>query len=344
MLQCCAIVCPGRTNDCCLTAPDADALGNPLRCARATEAACVGGAERLEGGVILVTGAGGQAGTAVIRALAARGQPARALVRSAHAAESVRVAGAGEVVVGDMTRAGDVEAAARGAQAICHITPSQGGDEEQMARCVISAARANGVRRLVYLGSINLRVDTDQHRDKLATETAIVESRLPYTFLHPSKFMQGILPLWREIAERGVFRVPYSVTSPMARLDTADLGDAAAAVLLEPGHLGATYELLGQTPISEVEVCELIAARLGRPVRAETIPADEWSRVAAERGMGSEQIRRSLQMFDFFTRLGSPHESTHTLHWLIGRPPTDFRTFVERMVAARIPTTISTSE
>ena len=33
--------------------------------------------------------------------------------------------------------------------------------------------------------------------------------------------------------------------------------------------------------------------------------------------LGSEQIRRSLQMFDFFTRLGSPHERTHTLSWLI---------------------------
>lgn len=306
--------------------------------------ACTGGAQRLEGGVILVTGAGGQAGTAVIRALAARGQPTRALARSTRGAARVRAAGAHEVAIADMTRADDMEAAARGAQAICHITPSQGGDEEQMARCVIAAAQANGVQRLIYLGSINLRVDTDQHRDKLRTETAIVESRLPYTFLHPSKFMQGILPLWREITEHGVFRVPYSVTSLLARVDTADLGEAAATVLLAPGHLGATYELVGQPPISEAEVCELIAARLGRPVRAETIPPEEWARAAAARGMGTEQIRRSLQMFDFFTRLGSPHESTHILGWLIGRPPADFRTFVDQVAAAPIPTTVSTSE
>lgn len=286
--------------------------------------------------MILVTGAAGQAGTAVIRALAARGQPPRALVRSPRAADAVREAGARDVVIGDMTRAEDVEAAARGVRTICHITPSQTGDEARMAACVIAAAQANGVDRLVYLGSINLRVDTDQHRDKLRTETAIVESRLPYTFLHPSKFMQGILPLWREIAERGVFRVPYSVTSPMARIDTADLGDAAAAVLLEPGHLGATYELVGQTPISEADVCEMIATCLGRPMHAETIPAEEWAGAAAGRGMGAEQIRRSLQMFDFFTRLGSPHESTHTLCWLIGRPPADFRTFVERVAAASL--------
>lgn len=293
--------------------------------------------------MILVTGAGGQAGTAVLRALAARGLAARALVRSPRAAEQARAAGASEIAIGDMTRADDVEAAARGVRAICHITPSQTGDEARMADCVIAAAQANGVERLVYFGSINLRVETDQHRDKLRTETAIVESRLPYTFLHPSKFMQGILPLWDDIMECGVFRVPYSVSSPLARIDTADLGEAATAVLTEPGHLGATYELVGQSPVSEAEVCELLAACLGRPVRAETIPAEEWKRAAATRGMSAEQIRRSLQMFDFFTRLGSPHESTHTLSWLIGRPPTDFRTFVERLVAEKSRPTEHTS-
>lgn len=292
--------------------------------------------------MILVTGAGGQAGTAVLHALAARGQPVRALVRSPRAAERARTAGASEIVIGDMTRADAVEAAARGVRAICHITPSQSGDEARMADGVIAAAQANGVERLVYFGSINLRVETDQHRDKLRTETAIVESRLPYTFLHPSKFMQGILPLWHDITERGVFRVPYSVTSPLARVDTADLGEAAATVLIEPGHLGATYELVGQPPISEAEVCELLAARLSRPVCAETIPTEEWARAATARGVGAEQIRRSLQMFDFFTRLGSPHESTHTLRWLNGRPPTDFRTFIERLVAEKRHPTAST--
>lgn len=283
--------------------------------------------------MILVTGAGGQAGTAVLRALAARGQPARAFVRSAHGAEKAREAGASDVAIGDMTRVNDMEEAARGVRAICHITPSQTGDEAQMALCVIAAAQAAGVERLVYFGSINLRVETAQHRDKLQTETAIVEACLPYTFLHPSKFMQGIMPMWRDITESGVFRVPYSVTAPLARVDTTDMGDAAATVLLEPGHLGATYELVGQVPISEADVCELLASCLGRPVRAETIASEDWAKAAAARGMGTEQITRSLQMFDFFTRLGSQHESTHTLSWLIGRPPTDFRMFVERLVA-----------
>ncbi|MGZ3663498.1 MAG: SDR family oxidoreductase [Ktedonobacterales bacterium] len=285
--------------------------------------------------MILVTGAGGQAGTAVLGALAARGQFTRAFVRSAQGADKARAAGASEVTIGDMTRPADVEQAAQGVRAICHITPSQTGEEPQMARCVIVAAHAAGVEHIVYLGSINLRVETAQHRDKLRTETEIVESRLPYTFLHPSKFMQGILPMWQDITERGVFRVPYSVTSPMARIDTGDMGDAAAAVLLGPGHVGATYELVGQAPMSEADVCMLLTTYLGRAVHAEAISTEEWANVAVARGMGSEQITRSLEMFDFFSRLGSPHESTRTLSWLIGRPPTDFRQFVERLVATK---------
>jgi uncharacterized protein YbjT (DUF2867 family) len=285
--------------------------------------------------MILVTGAGGQLGTAVIQALVARDQPVRALVRSDRAAMQARSAGAVEVIWGDMTNAADLVAAARDVHAICHITPSQGDDEVRMGECVIAAAQSQHVDRLVYFGSINLLVETDQHRDKRRVEAMIVASGLPYTFLHPCKFMQGILPMWCDITERGVMRVPYSPTSPIARVDLVDVGDAAAAILLNSGHAGATYELVGQPPISEAQMGEVLARRLGTPVGVEQIPAEEWTRAAAARGVGPEQIRRSLQMFDFFSRLGSPHESTHTLGWLIGRPPTDFEAFVRRL---RTPT------
>lgn len=283
--------------------------------------------------MILVTGAGGQAGTAIIRALATRGHAVRALTRSAASAMAARTAGAAEIATGDMTRADDVMAAARGVRAILHISPSQGGDEVRMGRCIIDAAENGDIERLVYLGSVNLRVDTEQHRDKAQVEREIVESRLPYVFLHPAKFMQGILPLWGAIMERGVFRVPYSVTSPLARVDLMDVGEAAVAALCEPGHFGATYELVGQPPISEAEVCEMLTARLGRPVTAEMISSEEWQHDAEAKGMGAEQIRRSAHMFAFFSRLGSPHESTLTLRALIGRAPTSFATFLDRIIA-----------
>jgi uncharacterized protein YbjT (DUF2867 family) len=281
--------------------------------------------------MILVTGAGGQLGTAVIRALAARGQSVRALVRSAHAVERARTAGAGEVVWGDMTSQADLLAAAQDVHAICHITPSQSSSEVRMAECVIAAGQASQVDRLLYFGSINLLVETEQHRDKRRVEAMIVASRLPYIFLHPAKFMQGILPLWPDIIERGVMCIPYSPTSPIARVDLMDVGDAAAEVLLHSGHYGATYELVGQPPITEEQMGEVLARSLGRPVRVEQISADHWSRDAAARGVGPEQIRRSLQMFDFFTRIGSPHETVHTLSWLIGRQPSDFEAFVQRL-------------
>ncbi len=290
--------------------------------------------------MILVTGAGGQAGTAVIRALAARGQAARALVRSASGEERARAAGAAEIARGDMANGQAMRAAAHDVTAICHITPSQGGDEVRMGECAIAAAHESRVDRLVYFGSINLLVETDQHRDKRRVEAMIVASGLPYTFLHPCKFMQGILPQWHDIVERGLLRVPYSTTSPIARVDLNDVGDAAAEVLASAGHLGATYELVGQPPISEERMGQVLAGHLGRDVRVGTMPVDEWASAAAARGLGREQIRRSLQMFDFFTRLGSPHESTHVLRALMRRSPADFDTFAARL-CSRLASTSS---
>ena len=61
--------------------------------------------------MILITGAAGKTGRAVIRALAAKGEAVRALVRRSEQVRLVEDAGAGQVVVGDMRRAATMDRA-----------------------------------------------------------------------------------------------------------------------------------------------------------------------------------------------------------------------------------------
>ena len=55
----------------------------------------------------------------------------------------------------------------------------------------------------------------------------------------------------------------------LSLVDLADLADAAAVVLMDDGHAGATYELAGTGSLSQTEVAAVIGAALGRNIRAE---------------------------------------------------------------------------
>src|ERR1700682_722985 len=100
--------------------------------------------------MILVTGAGGKTGNAVIKALVARGAPVRALVRSRAHDPALRTIGADEVVAGSMDDAHALSHAARGADAIYHICPNVSPHEVVFAKGLIAAATDLGVSRLVY--------------------------------------------------------------------------------------------------------------------------------------------------------------------------------------------------
>lgn len=92
--------------------------------------------------MILVTGAAGQTGRAVIRALAAKDLPVRALVHRAEQAEQLRELGASEVVSGDMLSRSGMEKAAAGVNAVCFISSAENPAEYEMGR----VARGQGLR------------------------------------------------------------------------------------------------------------------------------------------------------------------------------------------------------
>jgi uncharacterized protein YbjT (DUF2867 family) len=97
--------------------------------------------------MILVTGAAGKTGMAVVKALGARGARVRALVHRAENAAAVEALGAAEVTVGSFEDAAALTRAATGARAIYHICPNVSRDEMAFVRNVVAAAHARGVAR-----------------------------------------------------------------------------------------------------------------------------------------------------------------------------------------------------
>ena len=282
--------------------------------------------------MILVTGAAGKTGQAVIKALVARRQPVRALVRRDEQTQIVKSLGAKEAIVGDMRDTTTLKRAVQGVHAIYHICPNVSPEEIQIGKTAIAAAREAGAERFVFHSVMHPQTEAMTHHwNKLRVEEALFESGLAYTILQPSSYMQNVLGGWKAIVERGVYTVPYTVEARVSMVDLDDVAQAAAVVLTEPGHLGATYELAGPEVLTQTQVAEILSKHLKRPVRAEQITIEAWTLQTRASGMGEYQIETLVKMFRYYDRNGF-WGNPHTLSQLLGRTPTKFDAFVERTI------------
>jgi NAD(P)H dehydrogenase (quinone) len=280
--------------------------------------------------MILVTGAAGKTGKAVVKALAAKGARVRALVRRPEHAAALKALGAAEVSVGNFEDARALALAAAGARAIYHICPNVSPDEVVYARGVVAAAQAQGVARLVYHSVLHPQIEAMPHHwAKMRTEEMLFAAGLELTILQPTAYMQNILGAWHSVVEEAVFRVPYPVGTRLSVVDLDDVAEAAALVLTKDGHAGATYELVGTHALSQTEVATAIGGALKRDVRAEAETVEAWEMRARAAGMGEHERVTLAAMFRYYAAhglIGNPN----TLRWLLARAPNDLARVLSR--------------
>ncbi|MCA9970625.1 MAG: NmrA family NAD(P)-binding protein [Anaerolineales bacterium] len=271
---------------------------------------------------IVISGAGGKTGQAVRRALAARGADVRPFLH--HPTPDPNA------IVGDMTRAADWARALDGAAAVLHICPNMHPAEVEIGRLALAAARAAGVRHFVYHSVLHPQTEAMPHHwQKLRVEELLLASGLPFTILQPTAYMQNIRAGWAAIRQEGRYVVPYPPGSRISLVDVHDVAAAAARVLTEPGHEGATYELAGTPPLAQSEVAAVLADVLGRPVAAEALPLDAWQQTAVAAGLSAYAVDTLRRMFVYYARHGLAG-SPNVLRWLLGREPTTLAACVAR--------------
>jgi len=284
--------------------------------------------------MILVTGAAGKTGQAVVRALAAKGAEVRALVRRAEQVDALKALGAKKVSVGSFEDRGALALATAGVQAVYHICPNVSANEVAYARAVVEAAKEHGIERFVYHSVLHPQIEAMPHHwAKLRVEEMLLSRGLRLTILQPAAYMQNILGAWRGVVEDGVYRVPYPVETRLSLVDLEDVAEVAVRVLTNRGHAGATYELVGTLPLSQSEIAAAIAPVLGREVRAEAETVEAWAACAQAAGLGEYERTTLAAMFRYYAGHGLAG-SPNTLRWLLGRMPNDLAHFLRRAAAA----------
>jgi uncharacterized protein YbjT (DUF2867 family) len=287
--------------------------------------------------MILVIGANGISGRSIVRHLVARGAAVRGLASNATSAATVAELGA-EPAIGDIRNVDSLVEAMRGVERVYHICPRMQPDEYAIGTGVIAAAKRAGVDHLVFHSVTPPHLeDVPFHWEKMRVEVALLESGLDFTMLRPTNYMQNLQWTWQRIVAEGIWELPYTPDCVLSWIDIEDLGEAAAIVLTEDGHKGATYEVCGQAPISRHAAAAIISETIGRPVKATKIAIADYFAMPYWHGRKPEDLARLATMFDHYDRVGCNIGNVNVLTMLLRRAPVGYRQFVERFAAERSP-------
>src|SRR6266436_5661045 len=176
--------------------------------------------------MILVTGAGGKTGKAVLKALVARGAAVRAFARSAAHHAALNAIGVHDVEVGEMDDPRAWSRAIRGTSAVYHICPNVSPHELPFAKGLIAAAATHGIRRFVYHSVLHPQIEAMPHHwAKLRVEELLFSSGLDVTILQPTAYMQNSLAEWDRMVGDGVYRTPYPVEAWTQRARSTAMDD-----------------------------------------------------------------------------------------------------------------------
>jgi uncharacterized protein YbjT (DUF2867 family) len=225
--------------------------------------------------MILVTGATGNTGRALVQELHANGaEPLRGLTRDVSRASFPEGV---EAFEGDFADRASLKPALDGVRAL-FLVSRLGSDAE-----IIDAARRAGVEHVVLVSSIT--VETHPRLgpaiENLAVERLLKESGLAWTILRPTQFASNALWWAEAIRDGATVRVPYPDIG-LPTIHPADIASVARVALTEPGHRGRTYALTGPERVTPRGQVEAVAAALGRDV-----PFAEIGREEAHRGLAA---------------------------------------------------------
>jgi uncharacterized protein YbjT (DUF2867 family) len=250
---------------------------------------------------ILVTGATGQQGGAVARALLSRGHHVKALTRKPDSEPARQLASAGaDIVAGDLADVASIVKAAKDVDTMFLMGNSyEAGLEEETRQGIIAAdaAKAAGVGHLIYssVADADKKTGIPHFESKYLVEKHVVGLGIPYTISAPVAFMENAVAPWSiDALSQGTHAFALPAKRVLQLVSLTDIGAFVAALVerREP-VFGKRFDFAGDELSSE-EQAKILSEAIGRPIRYQEIP------IAAAR----QQSEDAALMFEWFDRVG----------------------------------------
>ena len=249
---------------------------------------------------VLVTGATGQQGGAVARALLSRGHRVKALTRKpdSDAARQLMSAGA-DLVTGDLGEAASVLKAASGVDTMFLMGNSyEAGTEEETRQGIIAAeaAKSAGVGHLIYssVADANKKTGIPHFDSKYEVEKHIAKVGVRATILAPVAFMENLYFIKEQLA-KGIYAAALPPARALVQVAVADIGAVAVRVLEDAGRFTGKRFDLASDELTGNDAMSILSRVTGRNFNYYQVPLD----VVRQR-MGEDAVK----MYEWFDRVG----------------------------------------
>lgn len=275
--------------------------------------------------MILITGANGTVGGAVLAEVAQSGQKHRAMYRSKE--DAAKAPSGTEAVVADFGDKASLAAALRGVETVCLVC-SPIPQLVQLEGNMIEACEAAGVRRIVLNSAMGAadypKSFPSWHRQ---VEDKLTATKMAHCILRPNSFHQNILAFYApSIRAQGAFYSGMG-NARVSFLDVRDIAAVAAKALFGGEHDGKTYELNGPEAVTYTQLADKISRQAGVAAQYVDIPLDAQRKAMLDQGMPEWQVTALLDLQAYYTG-GQGGSTDGLLAKLLGRPPVTLDQFL----------------
>lgn len=284
---------------------------------------------------ILITGASGNYGYAVIEALIKKGTDKNAIfamVRDEAKAKFLTPLGV-NIVIGDYNDYNSLINSFSGCDKLLLVSSGDLKLRSEQHKRVVKAAKNAGIKHIVYTSQLHTSDSRTSPihfvvKSHLITEAAIMKSGISYTLLRNGLYMD-MLPIFlgEKILENGIFlpagqgKIAFTLRNEMA--------EAAATILISEGHTDKIYDISGDA-ISFTQIAELISVKSNKNITYLSPNLETFINTVIKAGMPKEYAKM-VGGFAAAAQQGELEGKNSILEKLLGRKPTTVSEYLEKM-------------
>lgn len=272
---------------------------------------------------ILVTGATGILGTAVIETLLKKIPSNQISILTRKEEKRLEFQSKGfQAYLGDYNDITALEKAMKETETVLLISAGDQGDRMQEHRNVVDAAKKSGVQCIAYTSrSLKDRASLSNKLmfDHFNTEDYIRESGLKYTIFRNALYMD-VVPLFvgKQVFETGIFqpagdgKVAYALRQ--------EQGEAMANVLLNEVCQNQVYKFTGSEAYSFYDVADVLTDLSGKEVNYTAVENPAFEEIMKRKGLPEGMVKKIID-FNLDIKNGQEAEVTNDLEMKLGRKP-----------------------
>lgn len=217
--------------------------------------------------------------------------------------------------------------ALEGINKIFLVRPPQLTDVEGIFKPFIDYCKSINIRHIVFLSLLGVEKNPFPPHHKI--EKLIKSVGIPYTFIRPSFFMQNLIePHSKEIRENNEIYIP-SGKAKISFIDTDDIGEIIALVLLDESHFFKSYTITGNEAIDYYYVAKVMSEVLKRNIRYTHPSLLKFRKTIISNGT-RKVFANVMTVLYLTTKLGMANQITNTAEQILGRKPKSIVDFIKK--------------